>query len=44
MQFDVKTVNKLLGIEESYKAPEKILQIMLDDQQLTGLFMQSLAV
>lgn len=23
MQFDVKTVNKLLGIEESYKAPEK---------------------
>ena len=33
MQFDVKTVNKLLGIEESYKAPEKMLQLMLDDQQ-----------
>lgn len=38
MQFDVKTVNKLLGIEESYKAPEKMLQLMLDDQQRPGLF------
>ena len=25
MLFDVKTVNKLLGIDESYKAPEKML-------------------
>lgn len=23
MQFDTKTVNKLLGVDESYKAPEK---------------------
>ena len=44
MQFDVKTVNKLLGIEESYKAPEKMLQLMLDDQQRPGLFKQFLAV
>ena len=44
MQFDVKTVNKLLGIEESYKAPEKMLRLMLDDQQRPGLFKQFLAV
>ena len=44
MQFDVKTVNKLLGIEESYKAPEKMLQLMLDDQQRPGIFKQFLAV
>ena len=41
MQFDVKTVNKLLGIEESYKAPEKMLQLMLDDKQRPGLFKSS---
>ena len=41
MQFDVKTVNKLLGIEESYKAPEKMLQLMLDDTQRLGLFKSS---
>ena len=44
MQFDVKTVNKLLGIDESYKAPEKMLQLMLDDNKRTKLFKKFLDV
>lgn len=44
MQFDTKTVNKLLGINESYKAPEKMLEIMLDDQQRPKLFKQFLSI
>lgn len=31
MQFDVKTVDEILGVDESYKAPEKMLSLMLDD-------------
>lgn len=30
MQFDVKTVNQILGIDDAYKAPEKLLNLMLD--------------
>lgn len=35
MQFDTKTVNKLLEIDESYKAPERMLRLMLDDRSVT---------
>lgn len=33
MQFDVKTVNNLLDIDDSYKAPEKMLKLMLDNKK-----------
>lgn len=38
MQFDTKTVNKLLNIDESFKAPHKLLKIMLNDNQRPELF------
>lgn len=44
MLFDVKTVNKLLGIDESYKAPEKMLQLMLDDQKRVETFKKFLSI
>ena len=44
MLFDVKTVNKLLGIDESYKAPEKMLQLMLDDQKRVEIFKKFLEI
>ena len=44
MQFDIKTVNKLLGIDESYKAPERMLQLMLDDQKRPEVFKKFLEV
>lgn len=44
MKFDVKTVNKLLDIDESYKAPEKMLQLMLDDKKRPELFKKFLQI
>ena len=44
MQFDTKIVNKLLGIDESYKAPERMLQLMLDDQKRPEVFKKFLEV
>lgn len=31
MEFDTKTVNKLLGIDETYKAPEVLMDILTKD-------------
>lgn len=44
MQFDTKTVNHILGIDESYKAPEKMMQLMLDKQKRPELFKKFLRV
>ncbi|ANU51343.1 hypothetical protein [Limosilactobacillus reuteri] len=44
MQFDTKTVNKLLEIDESYKAPERMLRLMLDDQKRPEVFKKFLEV
>lgn len=44
MEFDVKTVNELLGIDESYKAPERMLQLMLDDQKRVATFKKFLKI
>ena len=38
MIFDVRTVNNLLGIDESYKAPERVLELMLDDKKREKTF------
>lgn len=44
MQFDVITVNKLLGIDESYKAPKRMMELMLDDKQRPELFKRFLEI
>lgn len=44
MLFDVKTVNALLDIDESYKAPERMLQLMLDDQKRVATFKKFLKI
>lgn len=44
MLFDVKTVNNLLDIDESYKAPERMVQLMLDDQKRVATFKKFLKI
>lgn len=29
VKFDVKTVNDLLGIDDAFKAPERLMEILL---------------
>lgn len=38
MIFNISTVNKILGIDESYKAPEKMLNLMLDGKKRLETF------
>ena len=44
MIFDVRTVNNLLGIDESYKAPERVLELMLDDKKREKTFKKFLEI
>lgn len=44
VQFDLKTVNGILGVDESYKAPEKMLSLMLDDKKRPETFKKFLEV
>lgn len=44
MQFGVKTVNQLLDIDESYKAPDRLLELVLDDKKRPELFKQFLDI
>lgn len=44
MIFNISTVNKILGIDESYKAPEKMLNLMLDDKKRPETFKKFLDV
>lgn len=44
VKFDVKTVNNLLDIDESYKAPEKILKLMLNDNKRPEIFKKFLEI
>ena len=44
MLFDVKTVNALLDIDESYKVPERMLQLMLDNTQRVRTFKSFLQI
>ncbi|BDR56896.1 N-6 DNA methylase [Xylocopilactobacillus apis] len=43
-KFDLETVNKLLGVDESYKAPDKLLKIMFDKKKREKLFREFLDV
>lgn len=44
MQFDVKTVNRILGIDDAYKAPDRLLSLMLDDDKRVATFKEFLKV
>lgn len=44
MQFDNKTINKLLKIDDSFKAPSALLEIILDDKQRPKLFKKFLQI
>lgn len=37
-KFDVKTVNKLIGVAESYQAPDALMKILFDKEQREKLF------
>lgn len=37
-------INQLLGITESYKAPEKMFQLLMDDSSRENLFQEFLAI
>lgn len=38
MRFDVETVNKILGIDDAYKAPTKLMELMMDDDKRVETF------
>ena len=44
MQFDVETVNQILGIDDAYKAHDRLLNLMLDDDKRVATFKKFLKV
>lgn len=44
MQFDVETVNSILGIDDAYKAPDKIMELISDEETRETLFKKFLNV
>lgn len=44
MKFDVKTVNKLLGIDDAFKAPTRMMELMLDDKKREETFKKFLEI
>lgn len=44
MQFDVSTVNKILNIDDAYKAPDTLLALMLDKTQRKNIFKKFLNI
>ncbi|UQS85821.1 SAM-dependent methyltransferase (plasmid) [Apilactobacillus apisilvae] len=44
MKLDVDTINQLIGVNESYQAPDELLKIMLDKTRREQLFKKFLAV
>lgn len=44
MQFDVNTVNKILNIDDAYKAPDTLLALMLDKTQRENIFKKFLNI
>lgn len=44
MQFDIKTVNQILGIDDAYKAPDRLLGLMLNDNERIATFKKFLKV
>ena len=44
MQFDVNTVNKILNIDDAYKAPDTLLALMLNKTQRENIFKKFLNI
>lgn len=44
MQFNTETVNKILDIDDSYKAPEALMKIMMNPSKREIVFDEFLAV
>lgn len=44
MQFDVSTVNKILNIDDAYKAPDTLLALMLNKTQRENIFKKFLNI
>lgn len=44
MSFDIQTVNKLLDINDSYKAPDRMMELMMDDKKREETFRKFLEV
>lgn len=42
--IDSKTINELIGVSESYKAPEILLKILLDEEKKNALFKKFLNI
>lgn len=44
MKFDVKTVNKILEIDDAFKAPTKMMDLMLDPKKREETFEKFLEI
>ncbi len=44
MKFDVKTVNKLLDVDDAFKAPTKMMDLMLDPKKREETFKKFLEI
>ncbi|QTQ40838.1 N-6 DNA methylase [Lactobacillus taiwanensis] len=44
MQFDVKTVNNILGIDDSFKAPACMMELLLDSKKRVEIFNKFLEI
>ena len=44
MKFDVKTVSKILDIDDAFKAPTKLMELMMDDDKRVETFEKFLEV
>ncbi|WP_375378162.1 hypothetical protein [Lactobacillus delbrueckii] len=44
MKFDVKTVNEILDIDDAFKAPTKLMELMMDDDKRVETFKKFLEV
>lgn len=42
--FSVKKINELLGVNDAYKAPQKVMDVMLDDKKREEMFKRFLKV
>lgn len=43
-EFSVKEINELLGVNDAYKAPQKVMDVMLDDKKREEMFKRFLKV
>lgn len=43
-EFSVKEINELLGVNDAYKAPQKVMNVMLDDKEREEMFKRFLNV